>query len=193
MQSNDKVKLPEVCFFAGPNGSGKSTVTKLARTVGFYINADDIKATTLCSDMEAAIKAEGLREDMIAAHNDFTFETVLSTERNLNLLRKAKESGYFIRGVYVLTSDASINVIRVKAREKAGGHGVPEDKIRSRYDKALKLIPQLVEVCDIFHIYDNTKVPYRIFKKRKDKFFRWENDFWDNEAIEKLTGIARYE
>jgi len=40
---SDKIKLPEVMVFAGPNGSGKSTITRMARTVGEYINADDIK------------------------------------------------------------------------------------------------------------------------------------------------------
>ncbi len=49
---NDGIKLPEVMVFAGPNGSGKSTITRMAKVVGQYINADDIKATTLCTDME---------------------------------------------------------------------------------------------------------------------------------------------
>ena len=61
MSSNDHVKLPEVMVFAGPNGSGKATITRMAKTVGEYINADDIKKTTLCSELEAAIKAEELR------------------------------------------------------------------------------------------------------------------------------------
>lgn len=42
------------------------------------------------------------------------------------------------------------------------------------------------------HIYDNTIKPHRIFKKRKDQYFRWPNEFWDEEAIEKLTGIRNY-
>ena len=77
---SDEIKLPEVMVFAGPNGSGKSTITRMAKVVGQYINADDIKATTLCMDMEATLKAEELRE-MMVAKKDFTFETVLSTER----------------------------------------------------------------------------------------------------------------
>ena len=190
---SDKVKLPEVMVFAGPNGSGKSTITRMAKTVGEYINADDIKKTTLCSDLEAAVKAEELRERMLNEKRDFTFETVLSTERNLNLLKKAKENGYFIRGIYVLTIDAGVNVARVNAREALGGHGVPEDKIRSRYSKALALIPQLVEICDILHVYDNTKEPFRIFKKRKDIYFHWENKYWDYPKISDLTGINTYE
>ena len=69
------------------------------------------------------------------------------------------------------------------------GYGVPEDKIISRYHKALDLLPELVGVCDVVHIYDNTKEPFRIFKKRKDKYFFWENNYWKKEDIEKITGV----
>ena len=193
MSENNAVKLPEVIVFAGPNGSGKTTITGMAKTVGEYINADDIKRTTLCTDIEAALKAEELREKMILEKKDFTFETVLSTDRNLRLLKKAKEQGYFVRCIYVLTANVDINVARVSARQAIGGHGVPEDKIRSRYTKALALIPQLVEVCDILHVYDNTNEPFRIFKKRKDICFHWENKYWDFEKISDLTGINEYE
>lgn len=192
MSENDVVRLPEVIVFAGPNGSGKSTITRMAKIGGEYINADDIKRTTLCTDLEAAIKAEELRERMIVDRKDFTFETVLSTDRNLLLLQRAKEKGYFIRGIYVLTCNADINVARVNAREALGGHGVPEEKIRSRYDKALALIPKFVEICDILHIYDNTQEPFRIFKKRKDVYYRWNNQYWSNDDIKKLSGIAEY-
>ena len=193
MSEDSRVRLPEVMVLAGPNGSGKSTITRMVKTVGEYINADEIKRTTLCTDLEAAMKAEELRERMIVEKRDFTFETVLSTQRNLLLLKKAREQGYFVRGIYVLTINADINVARVNAREALGGHGVPEDKIRSRFDRALVLIPQLVEICDILHIYDNTKEPFRIFKKRKDICFRWSNRYWDAESIEKLTAVYRYE
>ncbi len=188
--SNDK--LPEVMVFAGPNGSGKSTITRMAKIVGEYINADDIKRTTLCSDIEAAIRAEELRESMLKQKKDFTFETVLSTDRNLLLLKRAKENGYFVRCIYVLTSDPIINISRVNVREALGGHGVPKEKIVSRYYKAIKLIPELVTVCDILHIYDNTEEPTRIFKKRKDVYYRWCNDDWSESAIEELTGIQNY-
>ena len=84
-----KNRLPEVIVFAGPNGSGKTTITRMAKTVGVYINADDIKKSNSCSDLEAALKAEELREFMIEKNKDFTFETVLSTDRNLKLLKKS--------------------------------------------------------------------------------------------------------
>ena len=47
MSGNDVVRLPEIIVFAGPNGSGKSTITRMAKIGGEYINADDIKRTTL--------------------------------------------------------------------------------------------------------------------------------------------------
>lgn len=187
----EKIMKPEIIVFAGPNGSGKTTITRLAKIIEPYINADDIKKTIQCSDLEAARMAENLREEALSKNQDFTFETVMSTTRNLELLQKAKEYGYFIRCVYVLTANPEINVIRVEARAASGGHGVPEDKIRSRYDKALKLIPELVKVCDIMHIYDNSSEPFRIFKKRKDQYFYWENDFWNLESIKNLTGTKK--
>ena len=44
----------------------------MAKTVGVYINADDIKRSNSCSDLEAALKAEELREAMIEKNKDFT-------------------------------------------------------------------------------------------------------------------------
>lgn len=54
---------------------------------------------------------------------------------------------------------------------------------------ALALIPELIGLCDVFHLYNNSDVPFRIFKKRKTKYFFWENEFWNRDEIEKLTGI----
>ena len=81
-------------------------------------------------------------------------------------------------------------VTRVESRAANGGHSVPEDKIRSRYEKAIKLIPELVKVCDVLHIYDNSTLPFRIFKKRKTEYFYWQNEDWSKEKIQQLTGIT---
>ena len=189
MQQSQNEKLPEIIVFAGPNGSGKSTITKMAKVIEPYINADDIKKTNYCSDLEAAQMAERMRECAVSQKKSFTFETVMWTDRNLNLLKKAKEQGYWIRCIYVLTADVNINIFRVESREAVGGHGVPEDKIRLWYKKALNLIPQLVKVCDVMHIYDNSSVSFRVFKKRKNEYFYWENNYWNQDDIEKLVKI----
>ncbi|MBR5939930.1 MAG: zeta toxin family protein [Neisseriaceae bacterium] len=183
-------KKPEILFFAGPNGSGKSTISRMAKLVGFYINADDIKKVLNCSDLEAAQLAEKQREKCLLNHQDFSFETVLSTERNLNLLKRAKKQGYFIRGIYVLTENPQINLLRIKNRVQLGGHNVDREKVISRYQKSLNLIPEVVKICDILHIYDNSSEPFRIFKKRKNIYYLWENEFWHKDKIQTLTGIV---
>lgn len=189
MGGGNMLKQPEIIVFAGPNGSGKSTLKKMAQIIiEPYINADDIKQTNSCSTLEAAQLAEELRKQCVANKASFSFETVLSTDRNLNLLKKAKEQGFFIRCIYVLTKNPNINLLRVKARKVSGGHNVPKDKIISRYEKALILLPDLIPICDICHIYDNSIEPFRIFKKRKDEYFYWENDYWTKQSISKLTG-----
>ena len=113
---NDVNKKPEIVVFAGPNGSGKSTFTELLRPLFDYINADEIKKSLRCGDLEAAKLAEAQREEHLAKGQNFCFETVLSTRRNLDLLKRAKQKGYFIRCYYVLTMNPLINVYRIKSR-----------------------------------------------------------------------------
>ena len=156
-----------------------------------YINADEIKKNMKCSDLEAAQLAEKQREEHLEQMNEFCFETVLSTERNLILLRKAKEKGYFIRCYYILTADPMINVWRVRSRVESGGHDVPEDKIIKRYDRALELIKDLIKICDICHIYDNSgNTPFRIFKKKKEDYYFDECTDWYFEDIRILTAVV---
>lgn len=185
-------KKPEAVVFAGPNGSGKSTITNLLRPTNMvYINADEIQQVLGCETLEAARIAESRREECVKTHQSFCFETVLSTDRNLKLLQKAKQSGFFIRCYYILTADPQINVARVASRVSAGGHDVPADKIISRYDRALVLVKELIPVCDICHIYDNSlESPYRIFKKRKDQcWYCTEPGLWLKKDIAALTGV----
>lgn len=187
MQTEPQAKKPEVVVFAGPNGSGKSTITQSAITRGAYINADVIKASTHCDDLTAAKQAEALRENAMAQKRDFTFETVLSTERNLALLRRAKTEGYFVRGYFIFTRNPYINVTRVQSRAENGGHDVPIDKIMTRYQKTLANLPELIKLCDICHVYDNTQELFRIFKKRKGEVFFFTSKLWTEEKIKNLV------
>jgi predicted ABC-type ATPase len=177
---------PVVLVFAGPNGSGKSTVTKLMPLSSVYINADDLKRENNLSDLEAAEQAEALRERLVEKKSDFTFETVLSTDRNILLLQNAKRNGYEIQCIYVLTCHPDINVARVRGRVCEGGHDVPEDKIRSRYTKALELLPKLIDICDKMLIYDNSIMPSLIFEKDYNGNSYYPNEIWSMEKLKEL-------
>ena len=186
MSMENQGRKPIVRVFAGPNGSGKTTVTRKLDTHGVYVNADDLKAEYALTDLEAAQRAEMLRNHLLQNRADFSFETVLSTERNLLLVEKAKAMGYEIQCIYVLTCDENINVARVKGRHMAGGHDVPEEKVRSRYHKALALIPRLLPVCDILMIYDNSVEPTLICNKEGANFHLYPTDLWTLAALQKL-------
>ena len=183
---SDATLRPTVLAFAGPNGAGKSTVKRGLPVFGTYVNADDLKSEYNLTDLEAAQQAEALRHKLLEKKADFSFETVLSTERNLLLLNKAKEAGYEVQCIYVLTCNEGINVARVQARVAAGGHGVPEEKIRSRYHRALELLPQVISICDKILIYDNTEYPLLIFKKENAYSEYFPNAFWPEERLKAL-------
>lgn len=180
-------KKPMVLVIAGPNGSGKSTITQYFETVGKYTNADDIVASTGIDNIEAAKLVDEMRYKSIEQLQDFTFETVLSSDYKLNILRKAKEHGYFIKCVFVLTADPQINVGRVEMRVAGGGHDVDRDKIISRYYKSLANIKELMSICDILHVYDNTEKPVRIIRKHKTDISIFPNEFWLADDILKLV------
>ena len=136
------------------------------------------------SDLEAAQEAEMIRRALLEARQDFTFETVLSTERNLLLLEEAKKNGYQICAVFVLTKDSAVNVRRVQAQVKMGGHDEPEDKIISRYEKSLQNLSKLVRIADRTRIVDNsTDVPSVICEVAEGRARIWESELWSTAEI----------
>lgn len=182
------IKKPMLLVLAGPNGSGKSTLTQYFEKAGAYTNADDIVAATGMSNEEAARLADSKRYASIKAKEDFTFETVLSSRYKLDILKKAKEEGYFIKCIFVLTVDPLINVARVEARVASGGHNVDRDKIIERYFKSLNNIMKLMELCDILHVYDNSIDPVRIIRKHKEDISIFPNELWAEDKILQLIG-----
>ena len=177
-----------ILCLAGPNGSGKSTITQYFEKVGVYTNADDVVAATGLSNEEAAILVDKKRYESIDAKESFSFETVLSSNYKLDILEKAKADGYFIKCVFVLTTDPLINVARVQARVAAGGHDVDKEKIVQRYYKSLGNIKRLMELCDILHVYDNTEEPVRIIRKHKEDISIFPNELWSEEKLLELIG-----
>lgn len=189
MSKHDGYDKPVVLVFAGPNGSGKTTLTHGLSIFGTYINADDLKKEYGLTDLEAAKQAEALRNSLFGSGADFSFETVLSTDRNLLLLEKAKAHGYEVQCIYVLTCDENINVARVRSRHNAGGHDVPEDKIRTRYHRALALLPRLIGVCDKILVYDNSDKPSLIFSKDNIYSEVFPNNYWPEAKLRELLGL----
>ena len=179
-------KKPMVLVLADPNGSGKSTITTFFEKVGKYTNADDIVAATGMDNMEAAVLVDKMRYESISKRQDFTFETVLSSEYKLNILKKAKEEGYFIKCVFVLTVDPKINIARIESRVAAGGHDVDSSKVIERYYKSVNNIKKLLCICDIMHVYDNTETPKRIIRKHKDDLSIYPNEYWSEQDILEL-------
>jgi predicted ABC-type ATPase len=194
MENNNRPR-PVVLAFAGPNGSGKSTITAGVPIVGAYVNADDMKKQLGVSDMDAAKLAETQRRALLENDADFTFETVLSTDRNLSLLKEASKRGYEVQCLYVLTRNSEINVARVRKRVLSGGHDVPEEKIKERYRRALALLPELVKVCDFLAVYDNSRnaadgAPDLIFRKDGSAWELFPSELWPHDELKRLFGVG---
>jgi predicted ABC-type ATPase len=156
--------------FAGPNGSGKSTVTQeilndpRSGFDGQYINADEIAKSLeerfpirTTRERHAAELATQLRNQFLNEGRTFAFESVLSTPGNIALMTQAKARSYEINLVFVTTERAEINVARVLNRVAQGGHPVPDDKIRERYDRTMDLLPVAIEHADVAVVYDNSR------------------------------------
>ena len=179
-------KKPMVLVFAGPNGSGKSTITEYFDGIKNYTNADEVVKATGVSNIDAAKEVQKKRYESIEKKEDFSFETVLSSDYSLNILRKAKSEGYFIKCIFVLTVNPNINYARVLSRVEMGGHTVDKDKIYKRYKGSLSNIGELIDLCDILHVYDNSsdeKGFSRIIRKHKEDLTIFPNDIWSEEEI----------
>ena len=66
------------------------------------------------------------------------FET--TTPAGCLSVKKAKEEGYFIKCVFVLTVDPQINIARIESRVASGGHDVDSRKVVERYYKSINNI-----------------------------------------------------
>ena len=67
-----------------------------------------------------------------------------------------------------------------------GGHNVPKDKIYSRYEKTMNLLPQIIKYSDTIKVYDNSKTqPELVFSKDLDGKLLYYNKGWVQEKIVK--------
>lgn len=182
---------PILQVMAGPNGSGKSTISAEYKPIGYYVNADDIQKHLNCGALEAAQIAENTREFFLSHGENFTIETILSTDRNYKLMQRAKANGYSVICIFVLTCNPNININRVISRVDNGGHDVPHEKIKARYMRSMKLFPNLFDICDELYVYDNSLdrsegLPQMIIQCRQGKIVSMPNSIWSDEMIKEL-------
>jgi len=163
-------RKPNLIIVAGPNGSGKTVTTDIIRKnsphwfSGIIEINPDVIAQRKFGDwnnkecvLKAAKLADEIREKCLIEKQDLLFETVLSTREKVDYISRAKANGFFIRLVYVATEGPEINAKRVALREDQGGHGVPVDKIYSRYEKSLRLSTDAALIADRSYFVDNSR------------------------------------
>lgn len=150
----------------GSNGAGKSTFIELTlapllpRSV--YVNADEIAKRRWPDDpaghsYEAARIAADTRAKLIELGESFIAETVFSHPSKLDLLDAAHAAGYTVILHAVLIPE-NLAVLRVQHRVQAGGHDVPESKIRQRYQRLWDLVADAASRADEATLYDNSAV-----------------------------------
>ncbi len=62
-----------------------------------------------------------------------------------------------VRGFLDATDDPAINIARVQARVRQGGHDVPVDKIISRYARSLDLLLDAIRASHRAYLFDNSQ------------------------------------
>lgn len=125
---------------------------------------------------------------LLKKEKDFAIETTLATRTLLKIVKNAQAAGYTVTLLYFWLNSPELAVERVRARVEAGGHNIPEETIRRRYQ---------VGVDYFFHIYapiserwilaDNSQIPFRVIAEgSKDDVINVR----DKEIFAKIKSIA---
>lgn len=127
----------------------------------------------------AQIIADFLRKRLLKEKKKFSFETVFSHPSKIEIMKDAQKQGYKVYFYFVATESPEINVYRVKkVRVPQLGHDVPEDKIRSRYYRSLKLLHEASQYAYQAFYFDNSGDDFRMFahfKLAADQSKNWDN------------------
>lgn len=160
-------RKPIIYVLAGVNGSGKSSVggVILRKKGGLYFNPDEAAKKIAESNPDLSMTAansiawnEGRRllERAISERLDYTFETTLGGETITNLIEQAITAGMELWIWYVGLSSVELCIERVAARAAAGGHSIPEEKIRERYITSPLNLIRLMPGLSRLRVYDNS-------------------------------------
>ena len=137
--------MPNVYILAGPNGSGKSTAARALLPqflhCAEFVNADEI-ARGLSAFHPENVAFQAGRMMMARLHElarqrgDFAFETTLASRTFAPWLRQLQSEGYEFHLHYFCLPSVEMAIERVAFRVRAGGHHVPEEDIRRRFDRS---------------------------------------------------------
>lgn len=157
---------PNVVVIAGPNGSGKSTAAPaLLRDylgIGEFVNADVIaQGLSGFASENVALQAGRVMLDRLkelaSGKRDFAFETTLASRTFAPWLVELKRSGYQAHLLFLWLPSAEMAIARVASRVQRGGHHVPDDVIRRRYDAGLRNFFRLyLPIVDTWRLFDNS-------------------------------------
>jgi predicted ABC-type ATPase len=156
--------MPNLFILAGPNGAGKSTsapeLLSGVRKVAEFVNADVIQKQAGVSEMEAGRITLARLNALADAGKDIAFETTLASHMLLPRIRRMQASGYRFHLFFFWLPNADMAVRRVALRVAGGGHHIPEDVIRRRYDRGLdNFFNYYMPVADTWVLMNNTARP----------------------------------
>jgi predicted ABC-type ATPase len=150
----------------GPNGAGKSTFIAFTLSPllpgSLVVNADEIARQRWPEDpathaYDAAEIAADTRAKLIELGRSFIAETVFSHPSKLDLIRSARGEGFTVV-LHALFVPENLALERVRHRVLAGGHHVPEAKIRERHRRLGALVAEAVALSDIATVYDSSRL-----------------------------------
>jgi predicted ABC-type ATPase len=160
-------RRPIIIALAGPNGAGKSTFYEaFLQPAGLrFLNADDIARTVGVEAYDAASVTNALRVELTTRRESFVFETVFSDPvgDKVQFLAVAAKSGYTVALLFIGLDSAATSNARVALRVLQGGHDVPPDKIRARYERTLANLARAIRELPYVYVYDNSDLarPFR--------------------------------
>lgn len=134
------MKSKELIIIAGANGSGKTTFAKpYVRELGFqFLNADEIAKRLEEKGLKQALVKAGRiffskLNECIETEVSFVVETTLSGTYINKVAKRAVNSGYELKVIYLFLDNPKVCIERVKTRVIKGGHDVPMEDIVRRF------------------------------------------------------------
>lgn len=175
------MERPQLWVFAGPNGAGKSTLAdRHARDRMPIVNPDNIARELPrapsggLDEREAGKRAIIERTRRLAAGETFAFETTLSGNSELKLMRDASATGYKVNLVYVGIPSANASAFRVSERVAGGGHDVAREDTDRRYPRTMGNLPLAMAIADRSFVFDNSGERHRLVLIREAGRTRFE-------------------